>query len=190
MTIHAKAALKKAATSLKISQPLNNEMPQPTKRSKHVFNDFSCYSSKSVTNSNNGATAAESAAGARNPVDLEMEALNKMGDFDLSKGYVNNFFDPSVFYANPSIAIRFPIHSHVAKCSFSAILHEATSERTFSDCGRFLGDLRSSLKSEYVCAQVISNAGERNCKLDPATIRKHYKSKLQYKLATSSACDT
>lgn len=97
MTIHAKAALKKAATSLKISQPLNNEMPQPTKRSKHVFNDFSCYSSKSVTNSNNGATAAESAAGARNPVDLEMEALNKMGDFDLSKGYVNNFFDPSVF---------------------------------------------------------------------------------------------
>lgn len=64
---------------------------------------------------------------------------------------------------------------------------ENSSERTFSDCGRFLGDLRSSLKSEYVCAQVISNAGERNCKLDPATIRKHYKSKLLYKRATSSA---
>ena len=112
-----------------------------------------------------------------------MEALKNLTDLDKSKGRCNGKFDSSIFYGNPSIALQFLLHTHVAKCNFSAILHEATSERTFSDCGRFLGDLRSNMKSEYVCAQVISNAGERIEPLEPAAIKKHYKSKRKFQVA-------
>lgn len=177
MKLHAKFALKKVATSLNIVQ-LESAPVQKQRNEISLLDDFSCYSSKPTSLSAGFVDAPTTV----NAVELEMDALSNLNALDFSK-VCNGKFDPSIFYASPSIAHRFPLHALVAKCNYSAILHEATSERTFSDCGRFIGDLRSSLSSEYVCAQVISNAGERNFKIQPAEIKKHYQSKRKFEMS-------
>ena len=179
INLHAKFALKKAATSLNIVL-LESSPVQKQRNDISLLDDFSCYSSKATTLS---LASAVDASTTHNAIDLEMDALSNLNALDFSKGVCNGKFDPSIFYASPYIVHRFPMHALVAKCNYSAILHEATSERTFSDCGRFIGDLRSSLSSEYVCAQVISNAGERNFKIEPAEIKKHYQSKRKFLLS-------
>jgi len=55
--------------------------------------------------------------------------------------------------------------------------HEATSERSFSGVTRQLGNLRSQLPVEQVCAAVILNAGEQLHTTSPAEVMVHYKSK-------------
>jgi hypothetical protein len=75
-------------------------------------------------------------------------------------------FDILAFWANPTVIAMYPLLARVSMSYLSAVMHEATSERTFSDCGQFLGDKRRSLKSELVCAQVLTTSGER---LKPAT---------------------
>jgi hypothetical protein len=82
-----------------------------------------------------------------------------------------------VFWANPIIIARFPAHAAMALSYYSAVLHEATSERTFSDCSRFLTDIRSTMSSDSVCSQVLINSGERIENISPAAIKEHYTSK-------------
>lgn len=86
-------------------------------------------------------------------------------------------FNPLKFYANASIAARFPLLCKVAKSYYAAILHEATSERSFSDCGRHLGDRNRNMDRNVVCAQVRIAHGERIEKLPTETIMPFYKSK-------------
>ena len=86
-------------------------------------------------------------------------------------------FDPSYFYAHDTIISLFPIHAHMAMSFYSALLHEATSERTFSDCNRHLSRLNRSLDPSLVCAAVIVNEGEKNHKMTPDEIKPFYKSK-------------
>ena len=70
-------------------------------------------------------------------------------------------FHSLIFWANPAIISRFPLHSQVARSQFSGLPHEATSERAFSYSGRMVSDLRRSMTmaTEQVCAHVICQAG-------------------------------
>lgn len=86
-------------------------------------------------------------------------------------------FNPLKFYANPSIASRFPLHVKVAKSYFASILHEATSERSFSICGQKLGDLRQRTDKNIICAQVRVVTAEKNVQLPAPEIAKYYKSR-------------
>ena len=57
-------------------------------------------------------------------------------------------FDPTVFWANTSIIQRFQLHTVVARSYLSAMLHEATCERTFSYTGRILTKERQTIDAE------------------------------------------
>lgn len=86
-------------------------------------------------------------------------------------------FNPLKFFANPSIATRFPLHVKVAKSYFASILHEATSERSFSICGQKLGNLRKNSHKEIVCAQVRVVNAEALEELPPAEVMEYYQSR-------------
>ena len=125
--------------------------------------------------------AEEASPGAVYPPDAvasEMASFKELKLADLTIAVVDKKFDPSLFFADPSIQLRFPLHVHMAKSHYSAINHEATSERTFSDVSRQRDDLRLRNDPQNVCGEaVLLNAGEKIQKMTPVEIMPHYKSK-------------
>jgi hypothetical protein len=111
------------------------------------------------------------------PVALEMEDYKSLKQSDFVCGMVNGKFDPTFFWVDAKIEARFPLHKELPKSAYSGTNHEATSERSFSGVTRQLGDLRSQLPVEQVCAAVILNAGEQLHKTSIAEVMLHYRSK-------------
>ena len=68
-------------------------------------------------------------------------------------------FHSLIFWANPAIISRFPLHLQVVRSRISGLPHEATSEQTFSYSRCVVSDLRRSMATEQVCAHVICQAG-------------------------------
>jgi hypothetical protein len=68
-------------------------------------------------------------------------------------------FHPLVFWANPIIIARFPLHAELARSQFAGLPFEASCERTFSYAGRVRSDLRSDMSAEQLCAHVAGHAG-------------------------------
>ena len=91
-----------------------------------------------------------------------METVAGLPPTDLICGmnYRNNQFDPTIFWADPVIRMRFPLHAAVARSYLAAMLHEATCERTFSYTGRVMSKLRTRLDPDQVCASALCVAGD------------------------------
>lgn len=92
---------------------------------------------------------------------------------------------PQNFWGDPDIQKQYPLHTRVARSYYPALLHEATSERSFSDCGRQLGDLRRNMDKEVVCAGVRIATGERITKIPFTESMPFYKSRKRNKPAVS-----
>ena len=88
-------------------------------------------------------------------------------------------FDPTVFWANAAIIARFPLHTIVARSYFSAMLHEAACERTFSYTGRLLTKQRVQMVPDKVSACAVCTAGEAVYEIPAEEIKKHYQSKRE-----------
>jgi hypothetical protein len=119
---------------------------------------------------------ATSSASSSTPELLEMEAFASLTEaaFRCGRNYQLKF-DPTVFWANAAIISRFPLHTVVARSYFSALLHEATCERTFSYTGRLLTKQRVQLDPDQVCASAVCTAGEAVYE----EIKRHYQSKRE-----------
>jgi len=79
------------------------------------------------------------------------------------------------------IMSRFPLHTAVARSYLSAMLHEATCERTFSYSGRLLTKQRLQIDPNQVGASAECTAGEAIFEMSAAEIKKHYQSKRKRK---------
>jgi hypothetical protein len=125
----------------------------------------------------------------------DMDDYAKPSSTDKSHGMVvgvagqKKKFVPQKFWANKSICRRFPLHAHVAKCYYPAILHEATSERSFSDCGHQLDDRRRNMDKNVVCAQVRLVTGERIEEISPDIIIPFYQSRKRKRPSTNGLAD-
>ena len=139
---------------------------------RQIFTYF-LFSSSSV--------AALSAAGAH-PIFVEMEAFASLPkiEFRCARSYQGKF-DPAVVWANAAIMSRFPLHTAVARSYLSAMLHEATCERTFSYSGRLLTKQRLQIDPNQVGASAECTAGEAIFEMSAAEIKKHYQSKRKRK---------
>jgi hypothetical protein len=128
-----------------------------------------------------------------NPVDREIEDYKKLTYFEKEVGNDDEDhenFNPMLFWANPSIVGRFPLHAQVAQSYFSGLLSEATSERSFSDCGQFLTDLSRNMDGNNTCAQVRVNHGERIRKAGAKEAMAFYKSKHGIKRNSAGAAES
>jgi hypothetical protein len=65
---------------------------------------------------------------------------------------------------------RFPLHCHAARPHYSALNHEATSERIFRDVTWQLNDLLITVHPAHVCSAVAVNSGEAIQQLGPAHV--------------------
>lgn len=112
-------------------------------------------------------------------VEKEMADFKALDARDLALGMetkrTKKKFNPLKFFASPSIASRFPLHVRLAKSFFGSLLHEATSERSFSTCGQKLGDLRKRTDKKVICAQVRVSTGESIERIAPAEVMRFYK---------------
>jgi len=168
MDLHVKTALRA------LEDPSNDEViespphlqPPATispQTPTNSFMDFSCY--QAASDEQYDPTCIEDA------VQIELDGFKNITKKEIG------IPDPYLFWAKKSNIARFPLHHQLAMSYLSAVFHEATSERTFSDCGRFTTDLRRSLHSSRACAQVLVNSGETIQKLTPDAIWKFYESR-------------
>ena len=107
-----------------------------------------------------------------------MEAFASQADFRCGRNYQLKF-DPTVFWANAAIMARFPLHTIVARSYFSAMLHEAACERTFSYTGRLLTKQRVQFDPDQLCASAVCIAGEALYEMPAEEIKRHYQSKRE-----------
>jgi len=123
---------------------------------------------------------ATSSASSSTPELVEMEAFASLteADFRCGRNYQLKF-DPTVFWANAAIMARFPLHTIVARSYFSAMLHEAACERTFSYTGRLLTKQRVQMDPDQVSACAVYTAGEAVYEMPAEEIKKHYQSKSE-----------
>jgi len=77
---------------------------------------------------------------------------------------------------------RFPLHAAVARSYLSAMLHEATCERTFSYTGRLLSKQRLQLDPHQVCVSAVCTSSEAVFEMPAEEIKKHYQSKRKANL--------
>ena len=101
---------------------------------------------------------------------------SNFGELEITRGNLT-----LLFWANAAIMSRFPLHTAVARSCLSAMLHEATYERTFSYTGRLLTKQRLQLDPEQVSASALCTAGEAIYEMSAEEIKKHYQSKLKRK---------
>jgi hypothetical protein len=109
----------------------------------------------------------------------EMADFNSLTQVDFRCGF--NFrgqFDPAVIWANTAIMLRFPLHTVVARSYLSAMLHEATCERTLYT-GRVLTKERQTIDSEQVCASAVCVAGEAVYEMSPNEIKSTLREQAQ-----------
>jgi len=155
MDIHVIKAMQAVSTA-----PQHDSPPPPPTQSP----TFSSLPPKNIFSKFKMARRTPTPQHEHNEVSNEKRTFEALSDEDMDRyGLVTDTteFNIFAFWAHPAVIGRFPLLTQVAMSNISAVLHEATSERTFSDCGQYIGDKRRSLKSETVCAQVLTKSGER-----------------------------
>jgi hypothetical protein len=157
------------------NQTESSHIPPPVS-STSTFDDFMCsFQPEEVMIDEELEVGSDAAA--RELVDYgKLSTTDKSLEVVVGKDKKKKFV-PQKFWAHPAITARFPLHASLARSYFFAILHEATSERSFSDCGRQLGDKRRNMDKQIVCAQVRLVTGERIEALPTETVMPVYESR-------------
>jgi hypothetical protein len=114
--------------------------------------------------------------------EVEMDMFKKLapGSADYALGEVAGKFEPTVFFANPAMELKFPRYCAVARSYFAGRTSEDTSERTFSFAGRHLSDLRGRLDPAQACASVMCVAGSKHYAVTSEEVWGQYASRRRF----------